>query len=102
MTRVLEHRERLAAVVDEDLPALELVPGEGRVGRARGEEKAVLLVDLGEMGGGRPLALFQWTEALRGRRRGDVRRPAHEPLDRRLAGRTDRALRPAPPLPHAP
>src|SRR5207245_9640350 len=99
MTRVLEHRERLAAVVDEDLPALELVPGESRVGRAGGEEKAVLLVDLGEMDGGRPLALFQWTEALRGRRLGDVRRPAHEPLDRRLAGRSDRVLRLEPRLP---
>src|SRR5207245_10763165 len=99
MTRVFEHRERLAAVVDEDLPTLELVPGEGRVGRAGGEEKAVLLVDLGEMDGGRPLALFQWTEALRGRRLGDGGRPAHEPLDRRLAGRSDRVLRLEPRLP---
>src|SRR2546422_8036274 len=49
-------------------------PGESRIGRARGEEKAVLLVDLGEMDGRRPLALFQWTEALRGRRLGDVHR----------------------------
>src|SRR5712691_465223 len=89
----------VAAVVDEDLPALELVPGERRIGRARGEEKAVLLVDLGEMDGRRPLALFQWTEALRGRRLGDVHRPAHEPLDCRLAGLSDRVLRLDPRLP---
>src|SRR5207249_1324398 len=44
-------------------------------------------------------ALLQWTEALRGRRLGDVHRPAHEPLDRRLAGRSDRVLRLEPRLP---
>src|SRR3989442_8999623 len=51
------------------------------------------------MDGGRPLAFFQWTEALRGRRLGDVRRPAHERLDRRLAGGSDRVLRLEPRLP---
>src|SRR5207253_534313 len=49
VTRVLEHRQRLAAVVDQHLLALELVPAELRIGRAAGEEEAVLLVDLGEM-----------------------------------------------------
>src|SRR5437867_2501936 len=77
------------------------VPSRSR-GAARlggGEGKAVLLVDLGAVGGRRPLALLQWAGALRGRRLGGGHRPAHVPLDRRLAGRSDRVLRLEPRLP---
>ena len=59
VTRVLEHRERLPAVVHEDPFALEALPGERRVGRARGEEEAVLLVDLREVQRRRGLALLE-------------------------------------------
>src|SRR5205823_3265485 len=72
MTRVLEHGQRLAAVIHEHAGAAELVPGEGGIGRPPREKEAVLLVDLSEVHRGRYLALFQRTEALRGRRLADM------------------------------
>jgi hypothetical protein len=56
---------------------------------AGGEEEPVLLVDLGEVDGRGSLAPLQRAEGLRGGRLDDVRRPARERLDRRLAGRGD-------------
>jgi len=80
-------------VVDQDILVLELVPGEVRVGRAAGEEEAVLLVDLGEVKRRRRLTLFERTEALRRRRLADVHRAGHDPVDGRLADGRDRVLR---------
>src|SRR5882762_4985027 len=62
-------------------------------GRSPREKEAVLLVDLSEVQDGRCLALFQRTEALRGRRLADVHGAGHDALDRRLAGRRDGVLR---------
>ena len=93
MTGVLEHRQRLAAVIDEHAPALELVPGERRIGGSAGEEEAVLLVDLGEVHGRRLLPFLERPEALGGRRLADVHGPVDDALDRRLAGGRDRVLR---------
>src|SRR4030095_4021312 len=84
---VLEHDERLAAVIDEDLRALPLVPRERRIGPARREEKAVLLVDLREVHRRRRLTLLEGSEALRGRGLADVHCAVHQALDRRLTGR---------------
>jgi hypothetical protein len=90
---VLEHRERLAAVVDEHPFAPELVPGEREIGGAGREEEAVLLVDLGEVDRGRPRALFQRAEGLRRRRLADLHCSVHDPLDRGRAGRGDGMFR---------
>src|SRR5262249_57499955 len=49
MTGVLEHGQRLAAVVDQHAPALELVPGERRVGPPARQAEPVLLLDLGKL-----------------------------------------------------
>ncbi len=54
---VAEHGQWLAAVIDEHLGTLQPLPGEIRVGLARADEEAVLLVDLGEVRRGRGLAL---------------------------------------------
>ena len=75
---ILEHGHRLAAVIDDDLPALELVPREGRIGSAAGEEKAILLVDLSEVERWRDLALLQRGEALARRRLGHMHRPVQQ------------------------
>ena len=77
-TGVVEHGERLAAVIDDDFVALELVPAEGLVGAASGEEEAVLLVDLSEVHRRRLLALLERTETLGRRRLGHVHRAVDE------------------------
>src|SRR3546814_5699793 len=46
---VFEHRHRLQSVVDQDLAADELVPGEVGIGFPAGDEEAILQVDLREM-----------------------------------------------------
>src|SRR6267142_566265 len=86
---VLEHRDRLASVIDEDLRALELVPRERPIGATPREEETVLLVDLREVHRRRRLALLERPEALRGRRLADVHRAVQEAVDRRLAGGRD-------------
>src|SRR5262252_1857138 len=93
MASVLEHRERLAAVIDQYGLALELVPGERRIGTAGGEEEAVLLVDLGEVNDRRRLTLLKRPETLRRRRLAYVRRAGHDRVDRRCARRRDRVTR---------
>src|SRR6266851_3682621 len=90
VARVLEHGERLTAVVGQDALALELVPGEGRIRRAASQEEPVHLVDLGEVHGGRGLALLERPEALGGRGLAHMHGAGHDPFDRRLAGRRDR------------
>ena len=90
MAGVLEHRQRLAAVVHQDLAGRELRPGEVRIGLARGEEEAVPLVDLREVQRGRRLALLERPEALRGRRLRHVHAAVQQTGDRRLARRGDR------------
>jgi methionine-R-sulfoxide reductase len=87
---VLEHRQRLAPVIHEHTPALQLVPGERRIRRAAGQEEPVHLVDLGEVHRGRGLALLERPEALRRRGLADVHSAGHHPLDRGLPGRRDR------------
>ena len=90
MAGILEHGERLTAVVNEHPFASQLVPGERGIRRAAGEKESVLLVDLSEVHGRRPLAFLQGTESLRRRRLTDVYRAIHQPLDGRGAGRSDR------------
>src|SRR5262249_10309129 len=46
VTRVLEHRERLTAVIDEHARAAKLRPRERGIGSARRDEEAIHLVDL--------------------------------------------------------
>ena len=83
---VLEHGHRLAAVVDDHLLALELVPAEGLVGAASGEEEAVLLVDLGEMHDRRLLALLERREACAGADWADMDRAIGRPAIADLPG----------------
>src|SRR5262249_43168213 len=90
--RVLERRQRLAAVGGQDLLVLELVPRELWIGRAPGEEEAILLVNLREVNDRRRLILLEGAEALRGRRLADVHGARHHPVDGRLADRGDRVL----------
>ena len=69
---VFEHRQRLPAVVQYDLLALELVPGEGVVGLPGGQDEPVALVDLGKVHQGRSLAPFEGAEVGGYGRLGDV------------------------------
>ena len=93
MAGILEHGERLTAMVNEHPFASQFVQGERRIRRARSEKESVLLVDLGEVHGRRPLAFLQGAESLRGRRLTDVYRSLHQPLDGRSTGRGDRVHR---------
>ena len=86
---VLEHGERLAAVVHERAPAIQLVARERGVRRAAGQEEPVHLVDLGEVHRGRGLALLERPEALGRRGLAHVHGAGRDPLDRRFAGRGD-------------
>lgn len=96
MARVLEHGERLPAVVHQHGLAAQHVPAEVLHRRPPGEEEAILLVDLGEVHGGRRLALLERAEGLRGRRLPHVHGAVHQPLDGRLAWRRHRVARPEP------
>ncbi len=89
---VLEHGQRLAAVIDEHPLAAPLVPGEPGIGGAGGQEESVLLVDLREVHGRRRLALLERSEALRGRRLADVHAAVLQPGDRRGPGGGDGVL----------
>src|SRR5262245_28195543 len=86
---VLEHRERLAAVIDKNLRGFQLVPREGRIGPARREEEAVLLVDLREVHRRRRLTLLERPEALGRRRLANVHGAVQQAVDRGLTRRRD-------------
>ena len=89
---VLEHRERLRAVVDEDARTLQLPPGEVRVGAAAGDEEAVALVDQREVHDLGALAALERSPARRGRRLDQLDAAVGEPRARRRAGAGDREL----------
>src|ERR1700681_4513787 len=59
VTGVFEHGDRLATLEHDDFGVLQLVPGEGGIRLASGEEEPVHLVDLGEMDCGRRLPLIE-------------------------------------------
>jgi hypothetical protein len=86
---VLEHRERLAAVIDKHALSAELVPAEPAVGVAREQKEAVHFVDLREMHRRRRLALLERRKALGGRGLNDMHGTVEETRNGRRAGRGD-------------
>ncbi len=92
MTGVLEHGQRLSAVIDEDLGLGQLVPREIGIGLAGGDEEAVLLIDLGEMQRRWLLALLERAEVLGDGRLRHVHAAIDKPGDGRFAGGRDRML----------
>src|SRR5262249_51491302 len=93
VTGVLEHDERLAAVIDEHALAAQAIPRETGIGGARGEEEAIHLVDLREVHDGRRLSMLERTETLRWRGLADVYDACHHALDSRLPRWRDGVLR---------
>ena len=90
---VFEHGQGLAAAEQHGLGAFQLVPAEIRIGLAPGEEKAVHLVDLGEVHRRRRLALAQRRKALAQGGLHDMRRAVLQRRDGRNAGRRHRPVR---------
>ena len=90
---VLEHGERLAPAEHDDVGAFQLVPCEGGIRLASGEEEPIHLVDLGEMDCGRRFPLIERREPLAQGRLSNVSGAIFQGSERRDARRRDRPLR---------